>query len=484
MNYLAACTANLGVVPLFLFVAFLLAPDLRALAFLLFSVTLVLDAILSSCITGINSLLSKTDNLSSDLHSVKIFLSILIILPCVAMADDLILAKGEQKELTIPNLKKYSVGNSDVLSYKYFPKGHKILLKGKKVGFSDLVVWHGSEKTEYKIYVLSKQKHLQTYQLAEALKPLDLTVNIQGPIIIVEGQIQSLEDYLYIHKLKKKNGDQVFFKSEINPKLRNYIIGMVYHKLFRAGFSQVSCQSHFSEILCDYSPEGADLSFLKEMEKRFAVSFIARQSRWLQKNYRLKMKLVQVERIDGREISTGLDQIDISMKDLFAHGLTKIVDENRFKLRDTHLDLSTLAEPDLIINLGHPQLIEIGSQIPYQNINTQGANIIAPIDWRFAGLRIKTEIKEAFGKILVKYETEFSRPVANSISGSKEISTVLVHPDEPAKIFQIGFQTQGEQDQSIPFLNQIPILKHLFKSKTTEKTYKQINGYLILEEIP
>lgn len=482
MNYFA-CTANLGVVPLFLLAAFLFAPDLRALAFLLFSVTLVLDAIFSSCITGINLFVTKTDNLSSRLPSVKIFLSILLFLPCAIWAEDLILAKGEQKELSFSTLKKYSVGNPDVLSYKFFPKNQKILLKGKKVGFSDLVVWSGTQKIEYKIYVLSKQKHLQTYQLAEALKPLDLTVSIQGPVIMVEGEIQTLEDYLYIHKLKKKHGDQVFFKSTINPKLRNHIIGLIYHKLFSAGASQIACQAQFSEILCDYSPEGADLSFLKQLESRYAVSFISRQSRWLQKNYRLKMKLIQVEKIDGREISTGLDQIDISMKDLFTHGLSKIVDENRLKLRDTALDLSTLAEPDIMINLGHPQLVEIGSQIPYQNINAQGTNIIAPIDWRFAGLRIKTEIKEAFGKILVKYETEFSRPVAGSISGSKEISTVLVHPNEMVKIFQIGFQTEGEQEQSIPLLNQIPILKEIFKSKTNEKTYKHINGYLVLEEV-
>lgn len=482
MNYLA-WTANLGVVPLFLLAAFLLAPDLRALAFLLFSVTAVLDAILSSYITGIKFLVTKTDNLSSRLLSVKIFLVIIVFLPCTILAEDLILAKGEQKELTFEHLKKYSVGNPDVLSYKFFPKNQKILLKGKKVGFSDLVVWLGKEKKEYKIYVLSKKKHLQTYQLAEALKPLDLTVHIQGPVIMVEGEIQTLEDYLYIHKLRKKHGDQVFFRATINPKLRNHIIGLVYHKLFAAGASQVSCRPQFSEIVCDYSSEEADQNFFKEIEKRYAVSFVSKRSQWLQKNYRLKMKLIQVERIDGREISTGLDQIDISMKDLFNSGLSKIVDENRLKLRDTHLDLSTLAEPDLMINLGHPQLIEIGSQIPYQNINTQGTNIIAPIDWRFAGLRIKTEIKEAFGKILVKYETEFSRPVANSISGSKEVSTVLVHPDEMVKIFQIGFQTEGEQDQSIPLLNQIPILKELFKSKTSEKTYKHINGYLVLEEV-
>ena len=51
----------------------------------------------------------------------------------------------------------------------------------------------------------------------------------------------------------------------------------------------------------------------------------------------------------------------------------------------------------------------------------------------------------------------------------------------PIKIFQIGFQTTSKNRQGIPFLTDIPILKQLFESKSDQKTYKQIYGYVVLE---
>jgi hypothetical protein len=147
------------------------------------------------------------------------------------------------------------------------------------------------------------------------------------------------------------------------------------------------------------------------------------------------------------------------------------------------MDLSSLAEPEIVANLNKPQLIEIGSQIPYQNIAQQGSTVIAPIDWRFAGLKIKTKLSESYGKFLFDYETEFSRPVDQSISGSKEISSALLQVGVPLKIFQIGFQTVSKGRQGIPILSDIPILRHLFESKSDQKTYKQIYGYVVLEEV-
>jgi type II secretory pathway component GspD/PulD (secretin) len=54
----------------------------------------------------------------------------------------------------------------------------------------------------------------------------------------------------------------------------------------------------------------------------------------------------------------------------------------------------------------------------------------------------------------------------------------------PLKIFQIGFQTTEKNRQGIPWLSDIPIIKHLFESKSDQKTYKQIYGYVVIEEVP
>jgi hypothetical protein len=415
-----------------------------------------------------------------------LFVKGLLLLPAASQASDptsdVILSKGEQKEIDLKGLKNFSVGNPEVISYKFLAKTGKLLVKGKKVGFTDLVVWTKKGKEIFSLYVLSKQKFLKTFQLAEALKNLELSIDIKGPVMTASGILSDFGDYLYLQKIKGQFQDQVFFKINLDPKLRNHIIAQIYKKLYSNGFSHVNCQTDWMDIMCFYEGEKND-NLLKQLASFYRVSFVQQDSRLKHKNYRLKLKLIQLEQMDGREIHLGLDKLNSSIGDLFEFGIKKLIDDNFVFLSQSKMDLSTLAEPELVVNLNTPQLTEIGSQIPYQNINTQGSNVIAPIDWKFAGLRIKTKLTESYGKLLLDYETEFSRPVEQAISGSKETSSALLEIGEPLKIFQIGFQTTSQGRQGIPLISKIPILKHLFESKSDQKTYKQIYGYVTLEAI-
>ncbi len=477
-----SCTANLGVVPLLRLAAFLFAPIALCLALRRFSVTAVLEAINISSRNFLKDSNLKPLNVTIALFFVKG----LLLLPSASQASDptsdIILSKGEQKEIDLKGLKNFSVGNPEVISYKFLAKTGKLLVKGKKVGFTDLVVWTKKGKEIFSLYVLSKQKFLKTFQLAEALKNLELSIDIKGPVMTASGILSDFGDYLYLQKIKGQFQDQVFFKINLDPKLRNHIIAQIYKKLYSNGFSHVNCQTDWMDVMCFYEGEKND-HLLKQLASFYRVSFVQQDSRLKHKNYRLKLKLIQLEQMDGREIHLGLDKLKSSISDLFEFGIKKLIDDNFVFLTQSKMDLSTLAEPELVVNLNTPQLTEIGSQIPYQNINTQGANIIAPIDWKFAGLRIKTKLTESYGKILLDYDTEFSRPMDQAISGSKETSSALLEIGEPLKIFQIGFQTTSKGRQGIPLISNIPILKHLFESKSDQKTYKQIYGYVILEAI-
>jgi Bacterial type II and III secretion system protein/Pilus formation protein N terminal region len=481
MNYLA-WTANLGVVPLFLLAAFLLAPDALFLALRRFSVIAVLEAISIS--------LRKNHHLSDlklfNLTICLVFVKGILLMPSASFAQtsasDIVIAKGEQKELSFTGLKNFSVGNREVISYKLMAKTGKILIKGKKVGFTDLIVWDKEGKKTMSLYVLSKQKFLKTFQLADALKNLSLQIDIKGPIMTATGSVSDFGDYLYLQKIKAQFQDQVFFKISLEQKLRNYIVGQIYKKLYANGVSSVSCQSDWLDITCFH--EGHDHpTLLKELASHYRVTFVQEDSKHRHKNFRLKLKLIQLERMDGREIHLGLDKLQAKVSDIFDFGIRKLVDNNFVFLSKSQLELSSLAEPEIMVNLQTPQTVEIGSQIPYQNIAQQGSTVIAPIDWRFAGLRIKTKITESYGKFLLDYETEFSRPVQQAISGSKEISSALLEIGKPVKIFQIGFQTTSKDRIGIPLLSDIPILKHLFESKSDQKTYKQLYGYVVLEEV-
>lgn len=481
MNYLA-WTANLGVVPLLRLAAFLFAPAALFLALRRFSVIAVLEAIsISRCKTHYLSVL-KLLNLAISLFFVKVFL----LLPSAAMAQiaqsDIILAKGEQKEFSFQSLSNFSVGNPEVISYKYLKKVRKLLIKGKKVGFTDLIIWSKGEKKVLSLYVMSKQKFLKTFQLADALKNLNLSIDIKGPIMTASGELSDFSDYLYLQKIKGQFQDQVFFRISIARGLKNHIVGQVYKKLYANGFSSVVCQVDWLDVLCFYEGQSNE-ALLKQLSTFYRISFVQQDSKLRHKNYRLKLKLIQLERLDGQEIHVGLDKLQARVGDLFDFGLKKLIEDNVVFLGKTNTELSSLAEPEIIINLHTPQLIEIGSQIPYQNIGVQGAQVIAPIDWKFAGLKIKTKVTEVYGKLLLDYETEFSRPVDQAISGSRENSSALLEPGIPLKIFQIGFQTTTRGRRGIPFISDIPILKHLFESKSDQKTYKQIYGYAVLEEL-
>lgn len=474
--------ANLGVVPLLRLAAFLLAPIALCLALRRFSVTAVLEAI------NISS--RKNHHLSNlkllNLTITLLFVKVLLLLPgashAITSPSDVVLAKGEQKEILVPGLKNFSIGNPEVISYKYLPKAGKILIKGKKVGFTDLLVWTPKGRLSFSLYVLSKQKFLKTFQLADALKNMNLSIDIRGPIMTASGVLNDFSDYLYLQKIKGQFQDQVFFKISVDPRLRNHIIGQVYKKLFANGFSGISCQTDWLDILCFYEGDH-NTELLKQLSSFYRVSFIHQESRQRRKNYRLRLKLLQLEQLDGREIHLGLDMLKSKMSDLFDFGVRKLIDDNYLFLSQSKMDLSTIAEPEMVVNLNSPHVVEIGSQIPYQNLGVQSGNVIAPIDWRFAGLRIKSKLTQSYGKLLLDYETEFSRPVDHAISGSKEASSALLVPNIPIKIFQIGFQTTSKGRQGVPLISQIPILKHLFESKSDQRTYKQIYGYVVLEEM-
>lgn len=481
MNYFW-CTANLGVVPLFLLAAFLLAPAALCFALRRFSVTAVLDAICISRDKFSHYMDLKLLNVATSLFFVKIFLLVPIASYASEGPQDIVLAKGEQKEITLGEMKNFSVGNPEVISYKLLPKQGKLLIKGKKVGFTDLIVWTKKGKETFSLYVLSKQKFLKTFQLADALKNLNLEIDIKGPVMTASGILSDFSDYLYLQKIKGQFQEQVFFKISLEPRLRNHIVGQIYKKLYANGFSSVNCQVDWLDIMCFY--EGTqNENLLKQLSTFYRVTFIQQDSRLKHKNYRLKIKLIQLEQMDGREIHLGTDAFRTSIGDLFDFGIRKLIDDNQVFLQKSRLDLSTIAEPELIVNLSTPQLIEIGSQIPYQNIAQQGSAVIAPIDWRFAGLKIKTKITESFGKLLLEYETEFSRPIDQAINGSKEISSALLEVGVPMKIFQIGYQTTAKDRRGIPVLSDIPILKHLFESKSDQASYKQIYGYVVLEAV-
>ena len=141
--------------------------------------------------------------------------------------------------------------------------------------------------------------------------------------------------------------------------------------------------------------------------------------------------------------------------------------------------MNTLAEPVGLIRPMSPAEFQIGADVPYATTGKDGN--VTQTQWQFAGLKVKITLENIGDKLQINYETELTKPSAGvngSISGNKEKSSVVIDLNSPTQIFQISLKTQAQGVDQMPFLNRIPLLGELFKSKSSQDNYKMITGII------
>jgi len=495
-NYLAAWIANLGVVPLFLLAAFLLAPAFFFFLSLLLLVTHVLETIgqlLSSYRCNYSLYLNfKPYFLPSNSSCVKgIFLITCIFnLSCplnAAMTSrDIILARGQSTEISLPALDKFNVGNPQVLTYKLNEKSKNLIIRGNQLGHSEILVWKKNNTMEsYQVFVISKLQEAKLLNLAQSASFLGLESQTQVPHIRIFGTIKSLNSYLDYKKILEQNKESILDEVELNPILKNKIFAKIYTAFFDDFKDSIKCSTEFSEIICFYPENESPSEHLKKsLTDKYKIQLIQTNNQQFKKNYTLKIKLIQLEQIDGEELRLGLEQVSGNLSDFLTTPIEKIIQKNSVLLAQKKVRLSTLAEPQTIIRALTPAEVQIGADIPFKNINSNNAQ---STDWKFAGLRIKIVLENFGEKIKINFETELTQPTSDSsgntsISGNKEKSSVVIPLKTATKIFQISLKTDGKSQDSLPFLNAVPLLGELFKSKSNQSNFKSINGIIEVEE--
>ena len=473
--YLFSWIANLGVVPLLRSFAFLAAPPFLVLRSLLVQVALVRETIFF--------LLNRfLDLLPLSKQSVKI----LLLLPIICLSAEgpeihnLILSHGEHQLIQEKQVKKFTLSNHDVVSHKFSPSSHSFLIKGKKLGFAELIVWRQKQRAIYRIYVMSKQKHLKILHLAQSVRSIGLDSSFAGPIIAISGTLNDFNSYLFIKNLIKNNTEHLHVRGELSAQLRNQLIGEVYKLLFEEYVDNIRCFSSYFNLYCQYPDSNPPSDNLKKyLEEHYYVQFISIKDQINFQNFRLKMKLVQLEQLSGQEINLGLAQLSGSLGELFDDGLEGLLAKNQIILANKKIDISTLAQPEIIMRTEIPAQVQIGAEIPYSQSNAQ----MISTEWKFAGLKIDLALKKVGKSLQLTYQTEFTRPEGDgNIVGNKESSSAMINLNTPIEIFQIAFKTIGKEVNSMPLLGSIPILGELFKSKSDQINYKKISGIILLEQ--
>lgn len=486
LNYLA-WIANLGVVPLFLFAAFLLAPALFFLAALLLLVTHVLETILNLLFQIKSDLLIYFKNkflpiFGSSVKGIILTLCGTILNVNIQAEENFgqhIVSKGEITVISAVSLLKYSVSNKEVIKIKYQPAKKELQVLALKLGHS-VISYYDKDKREHKIdfFVISKNLDLKYSEINSIINKMGLSVENTGEQFLISGEIKSAKSYIQLKKFIANSKVVFNLNLSISENIKNEILGHIYKNLFERNLDFINCHFIENNIQCEY-PESdkLDEKTLKELSNELGINFNS-QIVIKHNNFKVKFKIIQLEQTNGEEMGLGLEQLDTSLNEIMTSPLSKIIGKNEVKLKENHLSMSTLAEPIIYTELRSQNNIQIGSEIPYKSIDKDKNT--TNTEWKFAGLKISFQVDQVNNKLKISYKTELTRPSTENeyVSGSKAESVVFLKNSNPTKLFEILIKTDGENLNQLPYLSKVPILGNIFKSKTNSNNYKKITAII------
>ena len=434
----AGWIANLGVEPLLLFAFFLFVPIFFFFKFLLVVVCCVFEDILKS----FSYLIHFTNK--------AIFITFLILLVKTFVNDtyanaasghDIFLSKGEQTELQIEPVINYSVGNKEIINYKYDAKQRRILLKAKSLGFTDLVLWQKSKKTTYRIYVTSKQEQLKRMEIIQVLKDVELETSISGDFIYVSGEIKTMKQYLLFLKIQGLKIKKLILNVKIGNELLSKIIADIYKDFYEEQNDYISCSEIKSKIECEYETKQNIDHFISKYKNLYQIEFRSKNKENKFRNYKVKFHIVSLTNSTTQTNSLGINKVKSNLMETISHHKMNL-ESGDILFENQNINAKLIAMPEINTIIGHPFTLELGGEVPYQN-STNDKN---STDWKFVGLRIKGDINFAESNYLLNQQSQFTQSSDQTISGPKSKSTLILTENKVFELFTIKLDFKEKQD--------------------------------------
>ncbi len=390
--------------------------------------------------------------------------------------NQITLSIGQVTEISLKGVESFSISNKEILTSKHDKANSKLLIKGSMKGRSIITLWQNNQKRTISIYVLSKAGQFKMLEILANLKNFGITGRIKGDRLFITGNIRTTEQYLVLRPLLQKN-QEIIFQGKLEDKVAKSIISEVHHRFFQNYYDDIRCMKSQLDIICETSEEILkDQKFLAPIEKKYFVKFRLSQRFDNLDNHKLEMRIIQIERLDGREINFGLDQINVGLTDLLDNGAIALTRNQNILLRDTDYEVSTLATQKILLRTNEKSIVQIGSEVPYTTTTVNNGN---NTQWKFAGLKIDLTLSRINNRYKIKYKTKLTRPMTQLngdtyISGNVQQSSFLIGKDSAIQMFEVDLTTDDNSSRNIPLLGNIPVLGKLFSSSAKFKTYKRI----------
>lgn len=489
--------ANLGVVPWLRFLALRRAPIFLWRRLRLFSVTLVLETISQLRHLQRYTLTKGSHFLPLRRCHVKRFVLLAAILPFFlsiahGQSQSLFIAIGEHSELKVPNLKEYSVSNSDTLSHKYRPSQKSLLIRGKRKGHAEVVVWNtNGPKSIWNIYVLSKAKHLKWMETLKALADLGLETKARGRLVRITGSLAEISEWHAFRSLAlelEKQSELTFINEVIaETELKKLLLTDIYHSFFVLHADGVDCKKEKLGpwTTCLLPMEIRERKEIQQLLTTLEANHFIRIENTLESanlsNYKLTIHLYKLEQRNAMETDLTLERAAGSLSQLNRKDLLALVRGDDFVLGETRFKLNTIADPEIIIRPGKDFEIQMGSDIPYQSQNSDNNSTTL---FRFAGLKVTGLLSRSPLGNIIDYQIELSSPAAEgAITGNKKSSSILITDGVEMNAFKLQYINQGLDQSSLPFVSRIPVLGSLFSDTQQSHEEKLIIGTITLERM-
>lgn len=396
--------------------------------------------------------------------------------------DHIILGIGEIYSQKTQSIKTYTLSNKTVSSIKV--NDTSLLIKALAKGYSQLIIWDkNGHESRLSIFVVAKKEKLLLAQISESITEKSIKTKLTGKLLSLTGSIETYQTYEDIRQLKQLISSQISLNSLVLDKsVKKKILQDILYILIKDFHDEVECHFNSINLNCIYDstyPISKDLQ--KYLSEKYIVTFIPNNNRSLNRLFKLKFKVIQFETQAGKEMSLGLDQISGNLNSILDGNIQNLIEDNKILLNQKDVEISTLAEPELLIRINTESLISVGAEIPFK---TAGEDKLEMTGWKFAGLKIRTKLSSIGNKLVLDLENEFTRPAeGDSISGNKEKNSFLIQTNKAIKVFEIGFSAKSNQNSKLPYLSSIPILGKIFKSTQDANSYKKISALVHLEEI-
>ena len=475
-NYcLSGWMANLGVVPLFLFSAFLLAPIFFLLFLRIILVCLVFEAIISSYIQKYK----KFRNIVLAVFRIKVKdLAIISVLTCcnivVAQAPIIkYIQQGEQFTLDFPKHSQYSIGSKKTLKAKVLTKRRMLLVKGLKPGLSDLIIWGLNHSQNYQIYVTAEHNKNQKPYILNFLQAGGIKYKDQGHFIKILTSIKSLREFRILNHIC---GD--ICHGELDKKLSIKLIKDVYKDFLSLRLPYIKCRSHHIKIICKHRSLTKDIKQILEHHQQKGVVFI-KSTDHLASNFKVQFHLIQIESSSQEQIELGIDRLKSNLGIIWEEQAQNTLKNNPLNLNNLDLQASSIASPLIKTTINSPNSIKVGSEIPFVTTN----QFSSQTQWKFAGLNLEFQIYHKRQKIFLDYEAQISSQENDQIKTHSKKSMTQLKPKTRNLLFQIDLKSSSKQKQRMSFFSRIPLLGKLFRGHTKVDSYSKILGFVQVDKI-